>query len=215
MKNHPLTKAFVAVAAAFLLATPGLMAEEKLVADIRGDFPGEGVNLQQPDWKNGWIYFVAPLATFSHEAAMVWWQDAEKWPDGILSARNTGHSRAGIVRNRSDTIEVLPGDDEKWLVARWNSNVSGTLRVRGSFRKIQSSPEAASENQGIEFMVRHNEGENLFSGISEALNDTAEKEFDVLIPDVKEGDPVDIIVRGITRNWASETHVAAQIFLVD
>lgn len=192
-----------------MLCSPAAAAEVTL-ADLRADFPTEGEKFKPPTYKNEWIFYVANRGIFRPDSVMTWWHDPEKWPDGLLSLWGTT-AAAHASRKQLDAVEILPGPNDGWLVARWNSTVDGDLKVRGYFQRVKSTPDHTDVTEGQEFMVRHNEGEPLVTIRSEAVKDTAVKEFEVSIPGVRKGDLIDFMVASLGLNYGGETLVSATI----
>jgi hypothetical protein len=191
----------------FLSASAGW--SQVVVADLRGDFPVTGEMFHSPELKNGWEYYIAKDGILKPDLAMTWYLEPEVWPDGLLAAYNSGSAGASKDRSHADAIKITPGTDEKWFVARWISTVKGTVKVTGWIQKVLSTPELAGDTEGIDFYLRARDQDPVLTLHSDAANDTSVKEFSIEIPDVQIGDPIDLIVRGISKNWGNETRLSA------
>lgn len=194
-----------------VIVTTSFAFAETVVADLRGDFPVTGEMFRAPELKNGWEYYIAKDGILKPDLGMSWYAEPKVWPDGLLAAYNSGDAGVSKDRSREDAILITPGTDEKWFVARWISTVKGKVKVTGWVQKTKSTPELAGDTEGIDFSIRILDGDPLLTLHSDAANDTSVKDFTIEIPNVQIGDPIDLIVRGITKNWGNETRLSAVI----
>ncbi|MCX6971789.1 MAG: hypothetical protein NTV93_16770 [Verrucomicrobia bacterium] len=199
----------LAVVLGCVILTSSAAWSQAVVADLRKDFPVKGELYHSPELKNGWEFYVAKDGIIKPNLAMTWWVDEKVFPDGLLAAYASGSAGASQDRSHEDAILVTPGDDEQWLVARWISTVKGTVKITGWVQKTKSTPELASDTEGIDFYIRAREQDPVVTLHSDAANDTSVKDFTIEIPNVQIGDPIDLIVRGIRKNWGNETRLSA------
>jgi len=176
--------------------------------ELRDSFPAQGDEGIQPELLGGWEYFVEKDGVQLDEHPFVWAShNPEVWPGGRLAC---GSAYIQLDARYEDALTVVPGNHESNAVLQWTAPVDGNFNLDGWLQKMQKTPGLAAETDGVEWIVRGPGGKEI-QKFASGIEDTEVKTFSFKLPNMKAGETVAFVVRGITVNWGNETRMSARI----
>jgi len=176
--------------------------------ELRDSFPAQGDEGIQPELLGGWGYFAEKDGAQLVEHPFVWTShNTEVWPEGRLTAGSAYIQPDALY---DDALTVVPGNHESNAVLQWTAPADGNFNLDGWFQKLQKTPTLAQETEGVELIIRGPSGNEL-QKFTAGIEDTEVKTFSIKLPNMKAGETVAFVVRGITVNWGNETRLSARI----